>query len=174
MKYSNYVRGRYSLLIAIIIWLVSGPVNAAIFMFIPGIPGESLDANHDMWIDVLATGGSFTQNSCGEFVVTKEIDKAFPLLVASVVSGSIFSESILVEYTANYGGSRATYSTITLDGASITSISTSASGISEAPPVENITIQASSITIEYIQYDNEGNKGETITETLVCGKSKKE
>lgn len=172
MKNSNYVRGRYSLLIAIIIGLVSGPVNAAIFMFIPGIPGESHDANHDMWIDVLATGGSFTQNSCGEFVVTKETDKAFPLLVASVVSGSTFSESIQVEYTANYGGSRATYSTITLDGASITSISTSASGNDEALPFENITIEASSITIEYIQFDSEGNKGDTIIETLVCGKSK--
>jgi type VI secretion system Hcp family effector len=172
MKNSNYVRGRYSLLIAIIIGLVSGPVNAAIFMFIPGIPGESHDANHDMWIDVLATGGSFTQNSCGEFVVTKETDKAFPLLVASVVSGSTFSESIQVEYTANFGGSRATYSTITLDGASISSISTSASGFDEAPPVENITIEASSITIEYIEYDGEGNKGDTIIETLVCGKSK--
>jgi type VI secretion system Hcp family effector len=172
MKNSNYVRGRYSLLIAIIIGLVSGPVNAAVFMFIPGIPGESHDANHDMWIDVLATGGSFTQNSCGEFVVTKEIDKAFPLLVASVVSGSIFSESILVEYTANYGGSRATYSTITLDGASITSISTSASGISEAPPVENITIQASSIEIKYTQYDSEGNKLGTSIETVICGKNK--
>lgn len=172
MKNSNFVRGRYSLLIAIIIGLVSGPVNAAIFMFIPGIPGESADANHDMWIDVLATGGSFTQNSCGEFVVTKETDKAFPLLVASVVSGSTFSESIQVEYTANFGGSRATYSTITLDGASITSISTSASGNDVALPVENIAIEASSITIEYIQYDSEGNKGDTIIETLVCGKSK--
>ena len=172
MQKTNHVRPHFSLLIAIIMGFVRGSVNAAIFMEIPGIPGESHDANHDMWIDVLAAGGSFTQNSCGEFVVTKEIDKAFPLLVASVVSGSIFSESIRVEYTANYGGSRATYSTITLDGASITSISTSANGFSEAPPVENITIEASSITIEYIQFDSEGNKGDTIIKTLVCGKSK--
>jgi type VI protein secretion system component Hcp len=77
-----------------------------------------------------------------------------------------------VEYTANFGGSRATYSTITLDGASITSISTSASGNDVALPVENIAIEASSITIEYIQYDSEGNKGDTIIETLVCGKNK--
>lgn len=171
MQKTNHVRPHYSLLIAIIMGFVSGSVNAAIFIDIPGIPGESNDANHIDWIDVLATGGSFTQNSCGAFVVTKEIDKAFPLLVASVVSGSTFSESIRVEYTANYGGSRVTYSTITLDGASITSISTSASGFSEEPPVEDITIEASSITIEYIQFDSEGNAGDTITETLVCGKS---
>jgi type VI protein secretion system component Hcp len=87
MKEKHCFRPHHSLLIAIIAGFASGPVNADIFVNIPGIPGESLDANHADWIDALATGGNFTTNSCGEFVVTKEIDRAFPLLVASVVSG---------------------------------------------------------------------------------------
>jgi type VI secretion system Hcp family effector len=171
MKKYNYVRRHLPLFIAIVLGFLSGGANAAIFMLIPGISGESLDANHDGWIDVLSAGGTFTQNSCGDFVVTKEIDKAFPLLVASVVSGSVFS-NIEVEFTANFGGSRATFSTITLDGASITSISTSASGSESAPPVESITIEASSINIEYKQFDTEGNILGTTTETVICGKRK--
>ena len=127
MKEKHCFRLHHFLLIAIIAGFASGPVNAAIFVSIPGIPGDSLDANHEGWIDAFATGGNFTTNSCGEFVVTKEIDRAFPLLVASVVSGQVFS-NIVVETTANYGGSRATFSTITLNGATITSLSTQLTG----------------------------------------------
>ena len=171
MKKSNFARRYYSLSIAIIFGFVSGPVNAAIFMLIPDIPGESNDANHPEWIDVLSVGGTFAQNSCGDFSVTKEIDKAFPLLVTSVVSGNVFPD-IIVEFTSNYGGARAVYSTITLNAATITGIATSASGNELALPIENITIQASSITIEYVQYDDTGSQGGTITETVICGKSK--
>lgn len=159
-------------MLAVVIWLASGPANAAIFMEIPGVPGESNDANHPEWIDVLSASGTFTQNSCGDFSITKEIDKAFPLLVRSVVSGRVFS-AITVEFTATYGGARAVYSTITLNAATITAIATAASGNDAAgPPTENITIQASSITIEYVEFDDTGSQQGTTTETVICGKSK--
>jgi len=171
MKKANFTSWHYSLLTTIIFGFLCGPVNAAIFMFIPDIPGESNDANHPDWIDVLSASGTFSQNSCGGFSVTKEIDKAFPLLVTSVVSGKVFPD-ITIEFTANYGGARAVYSTITLNAAKITNIATSASGNDAAVPVENITIQASSITIEYVQYDDTGGQQGTITETVICGKIK--
>ena len=172
MKNFNYVRSKYSFLIALFICLVSGSANAAIFMEIPGVRGESNDAEHRDWIDVLSAGGTFTRNSCGEFSVTKEIDTAFPTLVASVVSGRLF-QNITLEFTANYGGAREVYSTIILNGASITSISTSASGNDQAgPPLENIVIRASSIEIEYTPFSGDGTPGTPSRETVICGKNK--
>jgi type VI protein secretion system component Hcp len=170
MRDTKYVRLHHSLFFAIIIGLVSSSVNAAIFVNIPGIPGESADANHGDWIDALGASGNFTANSCGEFFVKKELDVAFPLLVASAASGRAFSE-IVVETTAIFSGSRATVSVITLDGAVITSISTDMSG-DETGHVEIITIEASSITILYNHYDSEGNFQGAVTETVICGKSK--
>ena len=172
MKKNDRVRRNLSLFTAIVIGLFSGSAGAAIFMEIPGIPGESKDSNHDGWIDVLHTSGTFAANSCGDFVVTKEMDKAFPLLVTSVVAQTVFPQ-IVLEYTATYGGSRATYAVITLDGATITNISSEASGNDEAgPPVESLSIAASSIQIEYTEYDSQGSSLGQITETVICGKSK--
>ena len=141
-------------------------------MEIPGIPGESKDENHDGWIDVLSTSGTFAANSCGDFVVKKEMDKAFPLLVTSVVSQAVFPQ-IVLEYTATFGGARATYATITLNGATLTHISSEGSGNDEAsPPVENLVIEASSIAIEYIHFSDTGTNLGTFSETVICGKSK--
>jgi type VI protein secretion system component Hcp len=83
----------------------------------------------------------------------------------------VFS-NIVVETTANFGGSRATFSTITLNGATITSLSTQIIGDDTSAPVEQLTIQASSIEVEYIRYDSEGSNLGTITETVICGKPK--
>ena len=172
MKTSRNVRSQVSLLTALMFWLVSGPVHAAIFLEIPGVPGESNDAQHRDWIDVLSAAGNFTKNSCGEFAVTKEIDASFPRLVASVVSGRLFPR-VTLEFTATYGGVRKVYSTITLENAAISSIATSASGNDQAgPPVEQITIKASSIVIEYTQFDDAGRTVASFGETVICGKSK--
>jgi hypothetical protein len=41
MRERRYVRLHRSLLFAIIVGLVSSSVNAAVFVYIPGIPGEA-------------------------------------------------------------------------------------------------------------------------------------
>lgn len=99
--------------------LGSTPVStAAVFAKYDGIDGESADANHDQWIDVLSVSwgmhrpaGATRQRGAvvvQDLTITGLIDKSFPKLMESCVTGQIIPK-LELETTANYGGSRATY-----------------------------------------------------------------
>lgn len=65
-----------------------------------------------------------------------------------------------------------TVSTINLDGSKITSVSLKATDAPDDRPTEEIIIQASTITVEYTQYDSSGAPGTPISETVICDKKK--
>ena len=64
----------------------SAEADAAIktFMYVPGIPGASTDAQHQDWIEVLSMsqGASVARKSvaCSDFSIMKSLDQAGPAL----------------------------------------------------------------------------------------------
>jgi type VI secretion system secreted protein Hcp len=104
------------LILVFIIALPASIVSAEMFLKVEGVRGESRDANHGGWIDVLSYSGSLTQPgsgvigtsrsrgtvSMGEINVTKQIDKASPKLNEALCTGTHIPE-IRIEMTGTTG-----------------------------------------------------------------------
>ena len=157
----------------------------AVFAKYAGIDGESTDANHDKWIDVLAidwgvhhpgrgaTGASRRRGAVvvEDMSITIESEKAAPKLLEKCVRGEVIPR-LEFEVTATYGGSRATYLKYELTNVMITSYQTSASGNDEAgPPVVVIENNFEEIKVTYTEFDEEGaSKGNVETEFRAGGR----
>jgi type VI secretion system secreted protein Hcp len=143
----------------------------AVFAKYDGVDGESTDANHDKWIDVLAVdwgshkpGGGATGQSRrrGAVVVedmslTMEYEKSTPGLLEKLNMGEVIPK-LEIEQTANYGGSRATYLKYELKNVQITSFQVNASGNDESPPTVTLANNFEEYKVTYTEYDSEGNK----------------
>jgi type VI secretion system secreted protein Hcp len=146
------------------------PVEAAVFAKYDGVDGESQDANHDKWIDVLSfdwgahkPGGGATGQSrrrggviVEDVTLTVEYDKASPKLQEKMLMGEVIPK-LEIEQTANYGGSRATYLKYELKNVMITSFSLSASGNDESgPPTVVYSTNFEEIKVTYTEFDRDG------------------
>jgi type VI secretion system secreted protein Hcp len=143
----------------------------AVFAKYDGVDGESTDANHDKWIDVLSVdwgshkpGGGATGQSRrrGAVVVedmslTMEYEKSTPGLLEKLNMGEVIPK-LEIEQTANYGGSRATYLKYELKNVQITSFQVNASGNDESPPTVTLANNFEEYKVTYTEYDSEGNK----------------
>jgi type VI protein secretion system component Hcp len=73
--------------------------GASIFLFIPGIQGDSTDSAHPLWIDTLAfgTGGGHAEGAptFNEFVVIKQLDGATPALLAAARDNTLLSSATI-------------------------------------------------------------------------------
>ena len=123
---------------------------AAVDMYIkfPDIEGESMDANHDKWIDVLSidwgahkpgAGGDAARRrgdvKYGDITMTKEVDASSPKLMLACANGTHFPS---VELEApERPGAQATYMKYKLEKVRITSYSIDATG---DRPMETITL----------------------------------
>ena len=107
-------------LIAGITLLASSQAQSAVFVKYDGIDGESQDANHDKWIDVLSVDWGITREedpASGQlreprpkpFRFTKEIDKATPLLMETLVAPGTAPRNLVVEYTRDTSAGRVVY-----------------------------------------------------------------
>ena len=135
-----------------------------------GVDGESQDANHDKWIDILAIdwgankpGGGATGTSrrraaaeVRDFVIVFEYEKASVKVLEKLLRGEIIPK-LEIELTATYGGSRATYLKYELKNVQLTSydVNGSADG---SPPTVTVANNFEEIKVTYTEYDNEGNK----------------
>ena|SRR5215472_4922182 len=106
------------------------------YMQIDGIPGESTDDKHKDWIEVLAIGHeilqpvSSTKSSAGgastgrtqhgDFVFTKQVDKASPKLNEAVSNGKHLSKAKLEMCRA--GGGQVKFYEITLEQVMISKV----------------------------------------------------
>jgi len=143
----------------------------AIFAKYDGVDGESTDANHDKWIDVLSIdwgsakpGGGATGQSRrrGSVVVedmrlTMEYEKSTPKLLEKLNKGEVIPK-VDIEQTANFGGSRATYLKYELKNVQVTSFDVNASGNDESPPTVTIANNFEEYKVTYTEYDGEGEK----------------
>ncbi|HEY1847928.1 MAG TPA: type VI secretion system tube protein Hcp [Opitutaceae bacterium] len=146
------------------------------FLQIPGVSGESTDAQHKGWIELQEYAFGFemavndTRSDSGspatgrvkvnEFTAKKKIDAASAPLMLLVASGKLFdatksSDDIVVElFRAT--GTKELYATIKLKGGIFTKLDISGSG--DELPSEDLAISAGEFDFCYQQYSKEGKK----------------
>ena len=158
----------------------------AIFAKYDGVDGESADANHDKWIDVLSIdwgsnkpGGGATGQSrrrggviVEDMRLTMEYEKSTPKLLEKLNMGEVIPK-VEIEQTANFGGSRATYLKYELKNVQVTAFDVNASGNDESPPTVTIANNFEEYKVTYTEYDSEGNKGGNAETTWKVKKGKK-
>ncbi len=140
------------------------------FMKYDGVDGESKDANHDKWIDVLSIdwgankpGGGATGQSrrrggavVEDFAITFEYEKASPKLLEAAATGKVFPK-VEIELSSTYGGARATYLKYELTNVQISSYNVSGSTGDDAPPTVTVGNNFEEIKVTYTEYDDTGS-----------------
>lgn len=155
----------------------------AAFAKYDGIDGEATDSNHDKWIDILSIdwgahkpGGGATGQSrrrgaavVEDVTLTLEYEKAAPKLQEKCLKGEVIPKLVL-ELTASYGGSRATYLNVELKNVMITSYQMNASGNDEAgPPTVVLGNNFEEIKTTYTEYDDTGSSKGNVETSFVVG-----
>ncbi len=136
------------------------------YLKIEGIPGESTDASHKDWIEILSFSHMLTQRPSGSasakggaagercdhhpFTIVKALDKATPKLAEACCEGRHIKE---VLFTLNRaGGEKLEYFRVTLTEVMVTSVrpgGTSSGG--ESMPLEEISFNYGKIEWTYTQ-----------------------
>jgi type VI secretion system secreted protein Hcp len=142
----------------------------AIFAKYDGIDGESKDANHDKWIDVLSVDWGMERPDAGatgksrrrgraiveDMVLTLEYEKSSPKLQEKCLKGKVIPK-LEIEQTATYGGARATYLKYELKNVVVTSVDINASGNDEAgPPTVVVGNNFEEVKVTYTEFDADG------------------
>ena len=136
--------------------------EAAAFLKFDGVDGESKDANHDKWIDVLSFSQTITREESsagaarqradvvfGDVVVVKELDKSSPKLAESMFMGKVFPK-VEIHVASNVG----TYFAYELTNVMVTSYSIS--GDADDRPTEEVAFNFEEIKMIYTEMDSEG------------------
>jgi type VI secretion system secreted protein Hcp len=143
------------------------------FIKIDTIDGEAQDSKHKKEIDVLSwtwglrnAGSAHSGGGAGAGKVnvqdlnfTKWVDSAAPKLALACCSGKHFNNAVLVIRKA--GDKPVEYLKIKLDTVLTSSISTGGSG-GEDRLTENVTLNFSKISLDYIPQDDKGAPGTAI------------
>ena len=135
--------------------------NSALWLKVPGIPGEALAADHPNEIDLLSvqwsvtnTPGTATGGVGGNLTVTKAVDRSSPLLMKAAAAGTVLGT--VVVSTEKNGNPPKTYETLTLTGAKARNFSESTATSGSA---ENVTFSYTSMKLTY--YYQNPNTGAT-------------
>ena len=146
------------------------------FMKIDTLEGEAQDAKHKKEIDVLHwswgmsnSGSAHNGSGAGagkvrvqDLTFTKWVDKATPQLALACCSGKHFKDATLVVRKA--GDKPVEYLKIKMDTVLISCVSTGASG-GEDRLTENITLNFSKVSMDYVPQDDKGSAGTAIPMT---------
>ena len=151
-------------------------MSVDMFMKIDGASGESKDANHKNWTDIvsfswgatqpgsLASGGGLGAGkaSFNDLHVVARIDKAAPAVMKHCASGKHLSRVELSVCKA--GGQQVEYTKITLEDVLVSSVQLSGELNQEAVLV-NFAFQAAKVKQQYWEQTEQGGKG---AESLVA------
>jgi type VI secretion system secreted protein Hcp len=145
------------------------------FMRIDGASGESKDANHKDWTDILtfawgatqpgsmATGGGggTGKASFNDLHVVARIDKAAPAVMKHCAGGKHLNKVELSVCKA--GGTQIEYSKITLEDVMVTSVQLSGDNTATSADPESVLVnyafQAAKVTQQYWEQTAQGGKG---------------
>ena len=129
------------------------------FLKIDGIVGESPDANHKDEIDVVSWswgvsqsgtfghgGGGAGKASFTDFNFTHHVDKASPLLMKACATGERLEDATITVRKAGKGQQE--YLIITMSDLLVTSVSTSAAAVGDAP-LEGVVLTFAKVDLEY-------------------------
>ena len=143
------------------------------YLKIDGVDGESQDANHKDWIDVLSFsyglsntssstgggGGRASKVSFSELTVLTPIDKSMPLLFADSLDGKVAKSAELDVVKGN--GEMIEYK---LSDVIVTSVVDAGEG-GDSRPVEQIDLRYSAVEFDYTPLNSDGSPGQTISAT---------
>jgi len=135
-----------------------------IFLNVDGIPGESLDAKHDEWIDVISFSHGISQPTSAstttrtaerstheDFTIVKELDKSSPKLALACCNGDHITEVIIEVCRVDTSDK---YMRYTLTDVIVSSISQNGSSQGEvARPIEEISLRYGRIDWSYTEID---------------------
>jgi type VI secretion system secreted protein Hcp len=149
------------------------PCQAAMFLKIDGIDGESQDASHANEIDVLSFsfgvtqtisdpsggGGGAGKATFADISFSKRLDKASPKLYEACASGKHIAQAIL---TLRRDGEKGVeYYKVTLSDVLVSSISTGGSA-GDAVPTETLSLNYTRIEWEYTPQKDDGSTGGSV------------
>ena len=157
-------------------WALTLPSEAATDMFLDlgaDIPGESKDPSHLNQVDVLAwswgmsnSGTTHVGGGTGvgkanfqDLSLTKYVDKASPKLMLQCAKGALIPTVTLF---VRKSGLNAEYIKITLSNVLVSSVSTGGSS-GEDRLTENVTLNFSVVTFDYVPTKPDGTAGETVS-----------
>ena len=142
-----------------------------IFMDIPPLKGESVDAKKKGQIDVLAwswgvsnSGSAHVGGGAGagkanvqDLSFTKYVDKSTPDLLLASCNGKHYASALLTVRKA--GEKPLEYLKITMTEVLITSVSTGGSG-GEDRLTENVTLNFAAVKVDYVEQKKDGSAGD--------------
>lgn len=156
--------------------LTSSNLEAAVFAKYDGVDGESADANHDKWIDVLSidwgiirdvdpASGQLMAPKPRPFRITKEIDKATPLLMGALTTGGT-APNVVVEFTHMSSAGPVVYLKYELKNVLISSWNASHNEGETSVPSEDFSLNFEEIKVTYTPRDGTGAQiGEPVVST---------
>ena len=135
------------------------------FLFVPSIPGESVEVSHTDWIDVTSYGLQFRESACSGLTLVKRLDLASPALIAATVAALHFPELRLE--TRRIGPNPAVFLQLFMTDALIAQINLT------TPPAtgeltEAVVIRSGQIRMIYTPQTATGTSGPAVESTLSC------
>jgi type VI secretion system Hcp family effector len=147
---------------------MSAVASADIFVDIPGIPGDSQDAQFRDTIRAIGATGTFNSGGCGVFTIVKNIDIASPRLISSVIGGRLEPEVDIIYTAPGSSGGQTEFYRMTLETVRIARLKSSTSDDPNALPTEQVNLRANSVTITHTALDAKGGAGIETSETVQC------
>jgi len=148
------------------------------YLFMTGIPGESTDAVHQGWVEIISfrhevaqAAGQATSRAGGrtsqrvdvrDFVINKVVDKSSPTLHLYTCSGKHI-DKVVVEL-CEAGGDKVMYMRYTMTHAIVSAIKPS--GVANEQifvrPIEEVSFNFGTIMWEYVPMDHAGKAGAAV------------
>lgn len=135
------------------------------FMYIAGVPGESVEARYPNWIVLNSFGLNLKPGrraTICEAVAAKFLDRSTPALWAAVGAGILYPE---VKVAMVKGPNRFQYLEVKLINALVSSVT-----LGTVDPIdETVVIAPQSVIVTYTNQNNDGTPSNT-TSTVTCGR----
>lgn len=138
------------------------PSAVRMFLWIEGVPGESIDEGHKDWIELLSYGHTVSASLLplegradhGDFSITKAVDKASPKLYLFVNTGERIQE-VRVEVTRN-GAAFMVYKLEDVLISSVHALPMEEVSLSSPLPLEEVSFNYGRVKWEYTTFDETG------------------
>ena len=150
--------------------LVAGAAQGAqdYLIRIDGITGTSTVEGFEEYINVESWSLGFSRGQCQSLHFVKQMDTASADLTGAALLGTFYPSVILVA-RKTAGDTSFTYMKLTLSNSVFTSFQTGGSNGSSILPMEQVSLQPSSVKIELFE---DGNTSPVATNTVTCQKPK--
>ena len=155
--------------------LITGVAQAAgsdYLIRIDGISGTSTEVGFTDYIPVESWSLGFTRGTCQALYFTKQMDAASAPITGATMLGTYYPSITLVARKTGGDGDRFTYLKLTLASSVFTSFQTGGSNGSSILPMEQISVQPSSVMFQAFEQDVNGGVVQIASNTATCQKPK--